>query len=235
MCIFAVFNRIHNTIMYGIHMLQQYYKYPRTPHLPWSLGATSDDVFLSDIRVFSGCEVVVTEKLDGENTSMYSNYIHARSLDSRHHSSRNWVKAFHATIAHAIPAGWRLCGENLYARHSIAYDNLPSYFILFSVWNEHNHALSWADTVQWATSLDVALPRELYRGIWNEQAIQAIAVDTTQCEGYVLRTAQGFAYKDFSRHVAKWVRAKHVQTDTHWMHTTVVPNTLVSTKNGRVS
>lgn len=54
---------------------------------------------------------------------------------SRYTPSRDWIKALHGQIAHEIPEGWRLCGENLYARHSIAYDALPSYFTLFSIWD----------------------------------------------------------------------------------------------------
>ena len=112
---------------------KQYYKYPRTPHLPWSQGASADDSLLKDSKLFEGQEVVITEKMDGENTTMYPDHIHARSIDSRHHPSRTWVKSLHGSIAHLIPQGWRLCGENLYAQHSIAYEGLKSYFYLFSV------------------------------------------------------------------------------------------------------
>ncbi|MGC5412734.1 RNA ligase family protein, partial [Streptomyces sp. DT225] len=56
--------------------------YPRTPHLPWSPGATSDDVRMTDLAALAGTEVVVTEKLDGENTTLYADGLHARSLDS---------------------------------------------------------------------------------------------------------------------------------------------------------
>ncbi|MET3986910.1 hypothetical protein ABIC27_004807 [Streptomyces sp. PvR034] len=44
--------------------------YPRTPHLPWSPGATPDDVRAGDLSGLPGLrgrEVVVTEKLDGSN------------------------------------------------------------------------------------------------------------------------------------------------------------------------
>ena len=101
-------------------------KYPRSPHLPWSEGGTSDDAYLFDTDHFAGKEVVITEKMDGENTSMYRDGIHARSIDGRHHPSRDWVKALHGKICLEIPEGWRLCGENLYARHSIAYEELES-------------------------------------------------------------------------------------------------------------
>lgn len=43
------------------------YKYPRTPHLPWSPGATSDDKYISSFESFRGKQIVVTEKMDGEN------------------------------------------------------------------------------------------------------------------------------------------------------------------------
>ncbi len=122
-------------------------KYPRTPHLPWSSGATSDDVRIVDLAGFEGRRVVVTEKLDGENTSLYRDGMHARSIDSRHHPSRDWVKGLQARIGYEIPDGWRLCGENMYARHSVAYDDLESFFYLFSVWNGRDECLA-----QWARS-----------------------------------------------------------------------------------
>ncbi len=176
--------------------------------------------------MFEGQEVVVTEKLDGENTTMYPDHIHARSMDSRHHPSRTWVKALHGSIAHQIPLRWRLCGENMYARHSIGYDNLKSYFYLFSIWDEHNHCLSWKDTKEWAELLGLELPLVLYQGLWNETMIRAIKLDLSRQEGYVVRTQAGFAYQDFAKHVAKWVRKEHVQTDQHWMHAEVIPNRL---------
>ena len=71
-------------------MATELVKYPRTPHLPWSEGAAEDDIVSSDADMFTGMEVVVTEKLDGENTTMTSEKVHARSLDSRDHPSRHY-------------------------------------------------------------------------------------------------------------------------------------------------
>ncbi len=204
----------------------KYIKYPRTPHLPWSQGTTTDDSLLKDVKIFQGQEVVITEKMDGENTTMYPDHIHARSIDSRHHPSRTWVKGLHGSIAHMIPKGWRLCGENLYAQHSIIYENLKSYFYLFSIWNEHNQALNWDETEKWAKSLDLALVPVLYRGQWDESLARALKIDTQTREGYVVRTAAGFTHAEFSNHIAKWVRKGHVQTDEHWMHSKVIPNGL---------
>ena len=194
------------------------YKYPRTPHLPWSPGNTHDDVLLSDTKCFEGKEVIVTEKMDGENTSIYCDGVHARSTDSSHHPSRSWVKALQAQISAEIPPGWRLCGENMYAEHSIPYTDLESYFYLFAVYNDENICLSWNDTKEWASLLDLPLPRILYSGIWDKKKIQQISINEADCEGYVVRIADSFEYSAFAESTGKWVRKNHVQTDTHWLH-----------------
>lgn len=202
------------------------FKYPRTPHLPWSQGVSDDDVRCIDTNMFQGKQVVVTEKMDGENTSLYCDYYHARSIDSRHHPSRDWIKRFHAEIAQDIPTGWRICGENLYARHSIAYDTLRSYFYGFSIWNERNECLSWADSQVWFDMLGIEMPTLLYQGKWDEPRIRSLLLNTDHVEGYVVRLADAFAYSAFAHSVAKWVRADHVQTEQHWMKRIVVANQL---------
>ena len=209
-------------------MSPQRYKYPRTPHLSFSPGVGTDDLKLDCDRLFQNKQVVVTEKLDGENTTLYADYLHPRSIDSRHHPSRTWVKALQAAIANNIPLGWRICGENLYARHSIAYNNLKSYFYVFSIWDEANNCLSWSDTQEWAAILELELVPVIYRGIWDKQTIVSLAkkLDLNCCEGYVVRNAAQFNFDEFSGNIAKWVRQNHVQTDKHWMHREIVPNGL---------
>ncbi|MFD8826812.1 RNA ligase family protein, partial [Streptomyces sp. NPDC059605] len=202
--------------------------YPRTAHLPWSPGATSDDVRIADLSGLTGREVVVTEKLDGENTTLYPDGLHARSLDSAHHPSRGWVKALQSRIGARIPAGRRICGENVFARHSLPYDGLESYFYGFSVW-DGERCLDWDRTVAFLRDLGIPVPPVLWRGVFDaraEKALRALRPDTGRQEGYVVRPADGFDAPDFGRLVAKWVRPGHVRTDTHWMHAAVVENGL---------
>ncbi|GEA13408.1 2'-5' RNA ligase [Alteromonas sp. KUL49] len=164
--------------------------------------------------------------MDGENTTLYTDYTHARSVDGRFHPSRAWVKALQGKIGYQIPDGWRVCGENLYAKHSIYYANLPSYFLVFSVWNDQNYSLSWEETVCFSKQLGLATPEVLYDGIWDETTIRNLVLDTDKQEGYVVRLAASFDYKDFAKSIAKWVRPNHVTTDKHWMHVDVTPNGL---------
>lgn len=42
-------------------------KYPSTPHLPFSQGLQRDDTRITTLDYLNGREVVVTEKMDGEN------------------------------------------------------------------------------------------------------------------------------------------------------------------------
>ncbi|MFE4493467.1 RNA ligase family protein [Streptomyces niveus] len=199
--------------------------YPRTVHVPWSPGVSSDDVRGGDLDGLRGREVVVTEKMDGENTTLYRDGLHARSLDSGHHPSRAWVKALQGRIGALIPDGTRVCGENLYARHSIAYEELESWFYGFSVW-DGEWCLGWDETVRVLRRLGIPAPRVLWRGVFDERALRGLKLDPARQEGYVVRTAEGFVREEFGRRLAKWVRPHHVQTDTHWMHAAVVENGL---------
>ncbi|MFD3481682.1 RNA ligase family protein [Streptomyces sp. NPDC058665] len=199
--------------------------YPRSAHLAWSPGVASDDVRVGDLGGLRGREVVVTEKLDGENTTLYGDGLHARSLDSGHHPSRAWVKALQGRIGGLIPDGVRVCGENMYARHSIAYEDLDSWFYGFSVW-DGEWCLGWDSTVRFLRGLGVPAVPVLWRGVFDERALRGLKLDPARQEGYVVRTVEGFVREEFGRRLAKWVRPHHVQTDTHWMHAAVVENGL---------
>ncbi|MFE5665422.1 RNA ligase family protein [Streptomyces niveus] len=199
--------------------------YPRTVHVAWSPGVGSDDVRGGDLDGLRGREVVVTEKMDGENTTLYRDGLHARSLDSGHHPSRAWVKALQGRIGALIPDGTRVCGENMYARHSIAYEELESWFYGFSVW-DGEWCLGWDETVRVLRRLGIPAPRVLWRGVFDERALRGLKLDPARQEGYVVRTVEGFVREEFGRRLAKWVRPHHVQTDTHWMHAAVVENGL---------
>jgi len=194
-----------------------YYKYPRTFHLPWSEGINSDDKVIDSLEPFEGMKVIVTEKLDGENTTMYRDHIHARSIDSPSNFTRNWVKNLHASIQYYIPAGYRIVGENMWAEHSIRYENLESYFYAFAVYDDNNWCLSWHDTEDFLSELPVYIPtpKVLYHGMFDETKVRAIHI--RNMEGYVVRNAGQFHYDDFSKNVVKNVRRDHVQTDKHWL------------------
>jgi hypothetical protein len=205
-----------------------YVKYPHTPYLPWSQDHDHEDhLVLDPTSVWNvGTPVVVTEKMDGENTTMYRDYIHARSIDSGYHSSRTWVKGFHAQIRHLIPEDVRICGENLYAEHSIRYEDLPSYFLGFSAWRG-DWCLSWDDTLELFNSIGIASVPVLSESEWP---VNDFTIDTAKSEGYVIRVRRAFTMDEFANSIAKWVRADHVQTTEHWKYHKVKANGLSASR-----
>lgn len=204
-----------------------YAKYPSTPFLPWAKPDT-DGRIIKSLDSFEGCRVVVTEKMDGENTSMYRDHIHARSIDSSPHVSRNYVKSMWGSVKHMIPHGWRMCGENMYAKHSIYYDSLKSYFLSFSLWNEQNVCLSWEEAQEYFDAWGITTVPVLYHGIYDEEKIRALWTDDMKGkhEGYVVRLAHSYKLSEFPLSIAKFVRKDHVQTSEHWLREVLVPNLL---------
>jgi hypothetical protein len=211
-------------------------KYPRTFHLPWSPGMNRDDRMMANVNVFEGQPVMICEKLDGENTTMYPDYMHARSINSDSHPSRNWVKNEWAQKGYNIPQGWRVCGENMFAKHAIHYTNekgnsLSTYFYMFSIWDERNMCLSWEQTKEWAELLEFTLVPVFYEGIWDMNVINELnkkmEANPNTIEGYVVRLAREYHYSEFKDVCGKYVRKNHVDNNHgHWAQSKIVKNEL---------
>ena len=202
------------------------FKYPRTFHLPWSEGRSDDDKVLADDSQFIGREVVVTEKIDGENTTVYPDgYVHARSIDGTSKPWQSWLYAHVCSKCSVLPEGWRICGENLYAKHSISYDGAwPSIdwlFQVFGIYDADGACISWNETKEMCWKLKLCHVPEIYAGMYSRDAVKAAfdiyrAKQSREVEGYVVRVSGIFPAAEFKDNVAKFVRAHHVQTGEHW-------------------
>lgn len=206
-------------------MSENYFKYPRTFHLPYSETITDDDKRLkSDDHFYEMTEVVVSEKMDGQNQTIYSNgYYHARSIDGYEKSWDKWLKQYIQKWCYLIPSGWRVCGECLFAKHSINYHfpNDGYLFQMFSIYNENNICLSWEQTWMWCELLGLKEVPIIYVGKYDKDKImkkfnEYKMKQNHEVEGFVIRNIDEFKYEDFSKNVGKYVRANHVKTDEHW-------------------
>lgn len=193
-------------------------KYPKTMHLPWSPGVTDDDKVIQDLSFLERSNIVMTEKLDGENTFMDSETTHARSENSGYHQSRDLVKALHAKIRHLIPKNLAIFGENMYAKHSIEYENLSDVFYVFAIFDKaSSQFLSWAETKAVAKELGLTTVPVMYEGPYGKFFdLPKHSKFGNQIEGYVIRDSGRIPIGYFSVLVAKFVRMGHVQTDEHW-------------------
>lgn len=205
-------------------------KYPRTPHLPWSQGTRDDLKAISD-EDFINRNVVVTEKMDGENTSIYKHTVHARSLEPLRGEEYSQLKALQAELAPRIPEELKICGENLTYKHSIHYKRLRSFFLVHSIWH-NTTCMSWGVTTSWCHKLGLQTVPVVYRGVYNRELIEQAYKQHKEeqeklgeeVEGYVVRIQDSFFHREFDQNVLKFVRPQHVQSSQHWKHTQKTPN-----------
>ena len=201
-------------------------KYGRTYHLPWSPGATSDDKISNDISSLIGTEIVITEKLDGENCGMTNDGVFARSHATFTTSawSREVRQLHNIKVRGHLDDGVFLFGENMEGIHSIEYTNLKSYFYLFGV-RDNNIWIPWSGVEEYSYLLDLPLVPVLFKGkVESEKELEDLVNQLVskpsklggEIEGVVVRTSGMFHNDDFKENIAKWVRKGHVQTDEHW-------------------
>lgn len=201
-------------------------KYARTYHLPWSPGTTSDDKISNDIISLIGNEIVITEKLDGENCGMINDGVYARSHATFTTSpwSREVRQLHDIKVRGQLEDDVFLFGENMEGIHSIEYTNLKSYFYLFGV-RDNNIWIPWSGVEEYSYLLDLPLVPVLFKGsVESEEELKELVDKLVsqqselggEREGIVVRTAGMFHNDDFADNVAKWVRKDHVQTDEHW-------------------
>ena len=201
-------------------------KYNRTYHLPYSPGTTSDDKISNDISSLIGSEIVITEKLDGENTGMTNDGVYARSHATFTTSawSREVRQLHDIKVKGNLSEGEFIFGENLEGVHSIEYTNLKSYFYIFGV-RDNNIWVPWNSVEEYSYLLDIPTVPVLFRGVVNtekelKELVERLVLEPSELagerEGIVVRSAGMFHNDDFADNVAKWVRANHVTTDEHW-------------------
>jgi hypothetical protein len=211
-------------------------KYPRTYHVPWSPNRCCDDKVLESVEAFIDKELIVTEKLDGGNCCLTREGVYARTHgNTAAHPSFAPVKAIWSSIQYDIPEKWSIFGESLYAKHSIHYKSLPSYFMVFGIRLDlDGDWLSWENTKKHAKSLGLETVPEMWRGsVDSEKDLKILTEQLMKCgslcrgesiEGLVIRDANHFLI--FKDSVAKYVRQDHIQTDEHWTNQPIIPNEL---------
>ena len=205
-------------------------KYPRTYHLPYSPGTTSDDKKLSDdwFSIYQGKDIVITEKLDGENLAInhFDCFARSHSSPTRSPWSRNiWEKdGILWKIKDNLSENETIYGENLFGEYSIHYDKLTSYWHMFAANNER-YWYSWNDVKLMAEFLVQPTVPELFRGVVSDEEelerlvlyyVNQPSVYGKDREGVVVRIADEFPIDEFSSNVCKWVRPNHVTTNEHW-------------------
>lgn len=145
-------------------------KYNRTYHLPWSPGSTNDDKISDSVNSLLGKEIVITEKLDGENCGMTNDGVYARSHAA--FTTSMWsreVRQLHSIkVKGQLEDDVFIFGENMEGIHSIEYSALKSYFYMFGV-RDNNIWIPWEGVEEYSYLLDIPTVPVLFKGVINTE------------------------------------------------------------------
>ncbi len=121
-------------------------KYPRTPHLRGSrLQAGDEDLSQIPFSEIKGRHIVIEEKVDGANSAISFGENGELLLQSRGHYltggyrerhydlMKQWAVSHKDSFFAVLGQRYIMYGEWLYAKHSVYYDDLPSYFLEFDI------------------------------------------------------------------------------------------------------
>ena len=143
--------------------MTEFFRFPHTLHIAWlAPGSPRDDKVLSpkEAAELLRADVVVEEKLDGANLGFSlspegelrvqsrGQYLHA-PYAGQFARLPDWLllhgDQLRAALASHASAGLMLFGEWCAARHSLGYDHLPDWFLLFDVY-DRNQGGFWSTT-----------------------------------------------------------------------------------------
>lgn len=211
-------------------------KFPSILYLPFSPNIDPNDNISN--KTFSNKEIVVTEKMDGENCCLYNGQVFARthSHEAVHESFAPIKQMYKQKIipmqeVFKIPENYMLFGENMTGIHSIEYNKLINYFYLFGVYDTTKHLwLEWGIVEKIANDIDVPTVPVIFSGILKtDREIQTLMnskINTLSNysssafpEGFVVRYKNKFTNSTFKENIAKYVRKNHKQTDETWRRT----------------
>lgn len=129
--------------------MTEFFRFPHTPHVAWlGAGQPRDDKVLSPAEVTSllSGEVIVEEKVDGANLGLSlgaGDELRAQNrgqylippYSGQFARLPGWIAQHGEALARVIRPGLILFGEWCAARHSLDYDHLPDWFLLFDVYD----------------------------------------------------------------------------------------------------
>lgn len=231
-----------------------FFKYPRTPHLFGSSG-TDDDKHMGEaesLRFVADGSLIVEEKIDGTNVGIHFRADGAMSLQCRGHLItegmhpqydlfKQWAAAKLPALEDRLRDRFILFGEWAYARHSVHYRRLPHYFFEFDVYDKEAGAFLGLDRrAGLLEGSGIRTVPVLHRGAADRERLSALIgpsrfdarfEDPTtgqvdgRMEGLYLRTEAGGVVTGRAKFVRPEFVEKVKQSD-HWQSRAVTPNLL---------
>jgi ATP-dependent RNA circularization protein (DNA/RNA ligase family) len=229
--------------------MSEFFRFPHTPHLAWlGGGSPRDDKVLSleeAKRLLAG-EVVVEEKLDGANLGFSLRPDGAIRVQNRGQYLLppftgqfallgKWMEIHEDRMFDVLTESLILFGEWCAARHSLSYDQLPDWWLMFDVYDRENERF-WSTTRRnaLASELGASVVPCLCAGRMNMPQLEREVSDTAsrfrlgKLEGIIVRKEDSM----WMQSRAKLVRADFTQAiSQHWRTRLIEPNRLTHKKH----
>ena len=226
--------------------MSDFFRFPHTPHIAWlGKGTPRDDKVLASLEVVSllSGPVVVEEKIDGANLGISVNQDGRLRLQNRGDYLRKpfsgqfkklsaWIGLRENDLISMLGNSLILFGEWCAARHSVAYDRLPDWFIVFDIYNSSTRRFcSTKRRNELATLLELPVVSEVLRGKTTLPSLKDLVLNNPSqyrdgmMEGLVIRQES----EDWLETRAKLVRPDFTQAiDEHWRRRDLEWNKLVT-------
>lgn len=222
--------------------MTKFFRFPHTPHIAWlATGEPREDKVLSpeEAELLLAGNVVVEEKLDGANLGFSVSVDGVLRAQNRGQYLPQpfqgqfvrlcpWLTAHEDKLFDALGSQLVAFGEWCAARHSLDYELLPDWWLVFDVYNRTTRQFwSTARRNAWAADLGLVTVPRLHAGHVDMRQLREW-VNTKQSqfrksnlEGLIIRRENG----DWLEQKAKLVRADFTQTiETHWRSRPLVWN-----------
>ena len=225
----------------GKRAMTDFFRFPTTPHLAWLAqdGMPRDDKVLSpaEAQALLSGDVVVEEKLDGANLGLSLSPDGTVLAQNRGQYLGEpyvgqfarlpaWLAQHESSLLAVLRPELMLFGEWCAARHSLDYDTLPDWFLLFDIYDRSKRRF-WSTSRRNALASEAGLstvPR-VSSGRTTLAALKQLVMDTPSryraglpLEGVVVRRESA----EWCEARAKLVRPDFAQAiDTHWSKRTI--------------
>lgn len=213
-------------------------KYEKTFHVfPVTSKFNLDNTQLK--RLFAG-EVVVEEKMDGSNVGIirhkkgFALQKRGSLVGTSEHEQfsffHNWANQQRYEQIMSLPVGTLLYGELLYAVHTIYYDKLPDFFLVFDVKRDGDW-LDYDERKQLCDDHGFHMVPFVNRGTFSKMDVQGMVPKESaygpEAEGIVIKRYAKHGY--FRGKIVKPGFMKQLEESDHWMTHNVRRNKLYGT------
>lgn len=214
--------------------MSDFFRFPHTPHIDWlGEGMPRDDKVLTEpeIEALLAQPICVEEKLDGANLGISlraTGELRAQNrgqyllepFAGQFSRLNSWFGQHQYALCDNLQSDWIVFGEWCAARHSLDYDNLPDWFVVFDVYDRSEQKFwSCERRNALAAKLGLAVVPTLYQGTATLPELKELLAHASSHyregnpEGIVMRQDSEL----WCEARAKLVRADFAQSiEEHW-------------------